>query len=155
MRILSRVCHALVVQEDALLLGPSLEPFLEGGGYSYVGAPWHPHDGWVAGKPWLAAVGGNGGLSLRRRSHALACLDAFAWQRGQWEDAYFVEALQRLGHPVAPASAASAFAVERLPSARPCGLHKAYNYLAPPELKRLLGVLEEEYERRLERLDER
>ena len=57
-----------------------------------MGAPWHPLDAWVRAKPWLAAVGGNGGLSLRRRSWSLACLDAFSCADGQWEDAFFVEA---------------------------------------------------------------
>ena len=116
----------------------------------------------MRGKAWLAAVGGNGGLSLRRRSQALACLDAGSWQRGQWEDAYFVEALQQLGHTVACSAAARAFAVERplqplqtiqplhggADDGGPCGLHKAYNYLAPDHLGRLLATVEEEYTRR-------
>ena len=54
----------LIWQEDTLLCGPLLEPFLD---YGYVGAPWDPKDAWVEGKAWLAGVGGNGGLSLRRR----------------------------------------------------------------------------------------
>ena len=71
-----------------MLCEPSLEPFLR---FAYVGAPWQPAEDWVRGKPWLAGVGGNGGLSLRRRSLSLACLDAASRQRGQWEDAFFVE----------------------------------------------------------------
>jgi hypothetical protein len=108
----------LIFQEDALLCGPSLEPTLATS--DYAGAPWDPTDGWVAGKAWLAAVGGNGGLSYRKRSHALACLDTAAWQKGQWEDAYFVERLQQLGRTVACSDAARGFAIERALHA-PCG----------------------------------
>ena len=149
----------LIFQEDALLCGPSLDTFEAE--VDYVGAPWDPSDAWVRAKAWLAAVGGNGGLSLRRRSQALRCLDEFAWQRGQWEDAYFVEKLQQLGHCVATASRARAFAIERplgggestsgsaqTAEARvqPCGLHKAYNYLGVAELVAILDGVTHAYE---------
>ena len=81
-----------------MLCGPPVQPFLR---FAYVGAPWQPAEAWVRGKPWLAGVGGNGGLSLRRRSLSLACLDAASRQRGQWEDAFFVEVLRAL-HMHAP-----------------------------------------------------
>ena len=84
----------------------------------YVGAPFEPSDAWVRGKAWLAAVGGNGGLSLRRKSHAIECLDAASWQHGQWEDAFFVEQLQLGGRSVAASGGARAFAIER-PVRRP------------------------------------
>ena len=137
----------LIFQEDALLLGPSLERFVDA--YDYVGAPFDPDDGWVRGKPWLAAVGGNGGLSLRRRSHAIACLDRACWQRGQFEDAFFIEILQQMAHRVAPADVAKQFAVERLRSNRPVGLHKAYNYQSHTALEEMLVGLEEVYASRL------
>ena len=104
----------------------------------------------MRGKPWLAGVGGNGGLSLRRRSQAVQCLDAAARQPGVWEDAFFVETLARLGHSVAPADTAREFAVERLRCAAPCGLHKVYNYLDVAEIKRLLDGVERAYEAMLE-----
>ena len=159
----------LVFQEDALLCGPSVDAFARAhaGGADYAGAPWDPRDAWVAGKAWLAAVGGNGGLSLRRRSHARACLDAACWQRGQWEDAFYVELLQQLGHRVAPSDMARRFAIERplvdarghaadVPGVRgvpgvpgaeeqPCGLHKAYNYLSPHALDAILARIEATY----------
>ena len=137
-------------QEDALLLGSSLESFVDR--YDYVGAPFDPDDGWVRGKPWLAAVGGNGGLSLRRRSQAMACLDRACCQPGQFEDAFFLEGLQQMGHKVAPADAAKEFAVERLLAERPCGLHKAYNYQGREALEELLAGLERAYEKRRDEL---
>ena len=106
----------------------------------------------MQGKPWLYAVGGNGGLSLRRRSASIACLDAACWQRGQWEDAYFVESYQRLGYPVAGANAASSFSVERVTAAKPCGVHKVYNYQSCEEVERLLGGLERAYQELLDAL---
>ena len=169
-----------------MLCGPSLEPFLR---FAYVGAPWQPAEDWVRGKPWLAGVGGNGGLSLRRRSLSLACLDAASRQRGQWEDAFFVEvrlappwrywyalhgidlpaaappssrrlhileymhvhvrvqALQQLGHSVAPAREARGFAVESVWHEAPCGMHKAYNYLPAAQLAHLLRGVERAYGR--------
>ena len=135
--------QVLIFQEDALLCGPPVHSFAYA--YSYCGAPWDSCDGWVRGKPWLSNVGGNGGLSLRRRSHSIQCLDAVSLQQGQWEDAYFVEALQCLGHAVAPAEAARDFAVERILSMAPCGLHKAYNYQDASTLRGLLQGLERHY----------
>ena len=142
----------LIFQEDAMLCGPTIAPFVES--CDYIGAPWDPSDAWVRGKAWLAAVGGNGGLSLRRRSRAIACLDAGSWQRGQWEDAFFVERHQQLGHAVASSATARAFVIERplrdmqgnsAETAQPCGLHKVYNYLAAESLSRILEKVEQAY----------
>jgi hypothetical protein len=58
----------------------------------------------------------------------------------------FVEALLRAGRRLVPAAEARAFAVERLPHARPCGLHKAYAYLPPQQLEELLRAVELEYQ---------
>ena len=144
--------HVLIFQEDALLCGRAPRVLRElSDHFGYAGAPWEPYDAWVRGKAWLGAVGGNGGLSLRRRSQALACLDLAARQPGQWEDAYFVERLQQLGHEVMPASRARHLFVERafgLEDARaePLGLHKAYAYLSPPQLQRILDGLERCYD---------
>ena len=143
--------HVLIFQEDALLCGPSIERFAAT--LDYVGAPWEPWDRWVRGKAWLCAVGGNGGLSLRKRSQAIACLDAVSRQLNQWEDAYFVETLQQLGHAVANAEQARGFAVERRGRLheRPAGLHKAYAYLTEGELGRILDRVEDAYRERARR----
>ena len=74
------------------------------------------------------------------------------WQAGQWEDAYFVEKLQMLGHVVARSEDARLFAIERPlnvkdeEDAQPCGLHKAYNYLPPKLLEAILRRLEKVYD---------
>ena len=142
--------QVLIFQEDALLCGPMIDDRTIG--IDYVGAPWDPTDAWVAGKAWLCAIGGNGGLSYRRRSQAMRCLDMGCWQAGQWEDAYFVEKLQMLGHVVARSEDARLFAIERPldvkdeEDAQPCGLHKAYNYLPPKLLESILRRLEKVYD---------
>ena len=136
----------LVFQEDTMLCGPSIEPYLK---YDYVGAPWLPTERFVRGKSWLCDVGGNGGLSLRRRSQAVRCLDEASRQPGQWEDIFFIEALQRLGFSVAPAEAACHFAVERIYVAAPVGLHKVYSYLPLPQLEAMLRLIEAGYQRLL------
>ena len=144
--------YVLIVQEDALLCTGPMQGLRTVGevsdAYDYAGAPWEPYDGWVRGKAWLNSVGGNGGLSLRRRSQALACLDLAPWQPKQWEDAYFVERLQQLGHRVMPAGRARHFAVEREYGfePRPCGVHKVYNYLPPEKLMLILTELERRYD---------
>ncbi|KAL1503174.1 hypothetical protein AB1Y20_011233 [Prymnesium parvum] len=134
--------QVLVFQEDAMLCSTHIERFLK---YDYVGAPWPATDRMVCGKPWLEGVGGNGGLSLRRRSQAFECLDVAARQPGQWEDIFFVELLQRLGFQVAPAAVAREFSVEQVFQEKPCGLHKAYNYLTVQQLNTVLCHVEATY----------
>ena len=71
----SRPCGPCGAQEDALLCGPSLEPFLR---FAYVGAPWQPAEDWVRGKPWLAGVGGNGGLHASTASEKKVSMAAWS-----------------------------------------------------------------------------
>jgi ABC-type dipeptide/oligopeptide/nickel transport system ATPase subunit len=55
----------------------------------------------------------------------------------------------QMAHRVAPADVAKQFAVERLRSSRPVGLHKAYNYQSHAALEEMLAGLEEAYASRL------
>ena len=85
----------LIFQTDSLICkrAPAIDAF---GRFDYVGAPWRADELWCAGKPWLTAVGGNGGFSLRSASKSLACLDAFSYVRGQCEDVFYVEAMPKV-----------------------------------------------------------
>ena len=56
-----------------------------------------------------------------------------------------VQALQQLGHSVAPAREARGFAVESMWHEAPCGMHKAYNYLPAAQLAHLLRGVERAY----------
>ena len=58
-----------------------------------------------------------------------------------------VQALQQLGHSVAPAREARGFAVESVWHEAPCGMHKAYNYLPAAQLAHLLRGVERAYGR--------
>ena len=57
------------------------------------------------------------------------------------------QVLQQLGHTVAPAHEAAAFAVESVWHEAPCGMHKAYNYLPLAQLAHLLRGVERAYRR--------
>ena len=56
-----------------------------------------------------------------------------------------MQALQQLGHTVAPAWEARGFAVESVWHEAPCGMHKAYNYLSAAQLAQLLRGVERAY----------
>ena len=58
-----------------------------------------------------------------------------------------MQALQQLGHTVAPAWEARGFAVESVWHEAPCGMHKAYNYLPAAQLAHLLRGVERAYGR--------
>ena len=68
----------------------------------------HPHLARIspdlAGKPWLTAVGGNGGFSLRSKSKTLECLAAHAFVRGQWCELPHISRMQRSQHVISPPS---------------------------------------------------
>jgi hypothetical protein len=176
--------HLLIVQTDTCLFtGRGLQRGSELLDFGYIGAPWvdvcticaavmartEPVCGhWVNQKqrqsvaPW----GGNGGLSLRRRSVMIdACsryrrgLDA---PRGiddareviaevEQEDVFFSVALGRMGGVphVAPRAVAATFSVESvLPStlvtpdgtSPVIGMHKMYAYQPVPVVQYLLGT---------------
>ena len=75
--------RVLIFQTDSLVCRPDIERFQT---WDYIGAPWAADDLWCVGKPWLTAVGGNGGFSLRSRSKTLECIDVHGYLRGQCED---------------------------------------------------------------------
>lgn len=56
-----------------------------------------------------------------------------------------VQLLQRLGFQVAPAAVAREFSVEQVFQEKPCGLHKAYNYLTVQQLNTVLCHVEATY----------
>jgi hypothetical protein len=100
--------RVLVFQTDSLICRRGVDEF---SAYDYVGAPWRLDQEWNHGSPWLAHAG-NGGFSLRRRSIALAMLDAIDYSRGEAEDMFFAEHIPRVGGQIASRQAAAQFAVE-------------------------------------------
>ncbi|KAG5459775.1 MAG: hypothetical protein BJ554DRAFT_8268 [Olpidium bornovanus] len=85
--------------------------------YDYVGAPWPASD-----------ESGNGGLSLRKRSHTLRCIREQPRKPGMAEDVYFSRTLQSIGALVAPRDVSAAFSVEAEFEAEPLGCENFAGY---------------------------
>lgn len=111
--------HVLVFQTDSLLLRNSPHKIQDFLCWDYVGAPWRhlPQD-----------IGGNGGLSLRRKSAMLAAISRLAGRGTDLpEDLRFCRVLRSMPkYRVAPRSIARTFSVESIFYAHPFGIHKAY-----------------------------
>ncbi|KAJ3162081.1 hypothetical protein HDU86_005779 [Geranomyces michiganensis] len=111
--------HIFFFQLDAMICSNSdqtPDDFLR---FDWIGAPW-PHI------PHLR--GGNGGLSMRRKSRLLRCLDKMQWNRGsQPEDVWFSECLNTFPDAVMPTfEEGMQFAVEGRDSPHYLGIHKPF-----------------------------
>ena len=123
--------HILLYQIDTYIRHGNIEPFLE---YDYVGAPWEPSQcTWVTSKSRV----GNGGLSLRRRSAMLRCLDTRPPRYDSSEDMYFSQTCEDLLH-LPSTDVARSFAVETWEHPDPLGFHKPWLYLPPDKIYPLL-----------------
>ncbi|KAJ3158529.1 hypothetical protein HDU86_002754 [Geranomyces michiganensis] len=112
--------HIFFFQLDAMICSNSdqtPDDFLR---FDWIGAPW-PHI------PKLR--GGNGGLSMRRKSRLLRCLDKQQWTPGsQPEDVWFSECLNSFPDAVMPTfEEGMQFAVEGRDSDHYLGIHKPFN----------------------------
>ncbi|TPX67669.1 hypothetical protein SpCBS45565_g03657 [Spizellomyces sp. 'palustris'] len=112
--------HIFFFQLDAIICSNSdmtVDDFL---GYDWIGAPW-PH--------FIDVKGGNGGLSLRRRSRLLRCLDKQTWQPTDLpEDVWFSVCLMSFPDAVMPSFEESKrFSLEGARTDRFLGVHKPYN----------------------------
>ena len=125
----------LVFQSDGLLCdapanASALREFAAS--YDYVGAPW-PLAGWgvapyhPSGSP--AAVGGNGGLSLRSRAAMLRAINAAPWD-GENEDAWLSRQTYAMGGRLPSYERAGEWGFEGVLTARggvrPLGFHKPW-----------------------------
>lgn len=125
---LSPAEHILFFQSDSILCGnahSSIEDFVD---YDWVGASWDPRY-----QPKLADVrGGNGGLSLRKRSKLLRVLELypFSASEGFGEDVFFSRKLALLPDANLPSrSVSDAFSLESTDNGHtPFGIHKPISY---------------------------
>lgn len=111
--------NILIFQTDSLLLGPGLERFL---GYDYVGAPWR----------WRKRTkGGNGGLSLRKKSSMIEALKRHLPKKiiGN-EDLFFSRAVRS----AAPYHVGKRFGVESVWHKWPVSVHKPWRHLSTTKL---------------------
>jgi hypothetical protein len=105
--------HILIFQVDCLLRRRGINEFLK---YDYVGAPWRSIR--------APSYGGNGGLSLRKKS---AMLEVLKENRVngimEQEDIFFCKALRSGGYNLAPPEVAIQFSVEEIYYPDPVGTH--------------------------------
>ena len=123
--------YILIFQTDSILRRRGIEEFLQ---YDYVGAPWKSSD--------TPEVGGNGGLSLRRRSVMLSILESGPPPGpGEAEDIYFCHRLREGAYNAAPKEVALRFSVEELYHPDPLGTHIPRQLCNSRQINRiLLGV---------------
>lgn len=114
--------HVLVFETDSMLIRKDcVEEFLD---YHYVGAP------------WPTGEGGNGGLSLHRRSSSLKVVSgpensALQSSPGAYHeifsaDLHMVSLLLSFKYSIAPRELEQRFSVEIIDHPNPCGFHKRW-----------------------------
>ncbi|RKO88161.1 hypothetical protein BDK51DRAFT_7122, partial [Blyttiomyces helicus] len=81
--------------------------------YDWVGAPW----------PYSESPGGNGGLSIRKRSMLLKAIRDVPRLIKEAEDFYYSRAIRLVGGNVASKDVARGFSVEHIFHSRPLGIH--------------------------------
>ncbi len=109
--------NILIYQTDAILLKDNIDDFLE---YDYIGAPWRND----SREKQNEKTGGNGGLSLRKRSKMIEICK----KKGNTdtnEDVYFDKC--NINYPTF--EIAKSFSVETLFYNDPFGIHNAYNHI--------------------------
>ena len=123
--------HILIFQTDSCLCSNSKHPieyYLE---YGYVGGPLKPSD------DDDAIVYQNGGFSLRRKSAMLKAIETKKPNENTWPcDKWYSSKKKDIVKP-APYNVAKEFAVERVLTDRPYGVHKPWNFLKKDELDKL------------------
>ncbi len=139
--------HVLVFQTDSMFLRPprpgELENLLN---HSYVGAPWCElfiKNPLSPGTPFPV---GNGGFSLRRRSHSLGVIEDY-WRRRDLvalelhklpEDQFFCALFAFLpGYSLPSKEVAAEFGTESEYEGDPMSCHKPWFWLQKPDLERL------------------
>jgi hypothetical protein len=109
----------LIFQTDTLIFKQNKHKINDFLHYDYVGAPWTD----PILKMWRVSHGGNGGLSLRKKSKMLEIIETKPY-RGQPEDVYFCTSTIPLKIPTI--NDAKNFSVELLMHATSFGCHKPW-----------------------------
>lgn len=109
----------LIFQTDSYLRKSGVETFLRYG-FPILGAPWR----WCPEKH----QGGNGGLSLRKKSAMLAIIARFPYREEWAEDVYFHIHAPLLNYSLAPRHIGKLFSIETIDSKESYGAHKPWAY---------------------------
>lgn len=141
--------HALIIQDDGMIVRPGIERFLK---YDYVGAPWADDIRNVYIKENITKdLVGNGGLSLRRISkmkyicykHGTDAKQLFYRNMNRTpEDVFFIKHLVHMSDVTLPTSLeASFFSSEQIINLQSIGFHKVWAYNMPDNVKRLFDEI--------------
>jgi len=118
----------LIFQTDTLICENQktlINDFLQ---YDYVGAPWSFKHIGEKGR-----VGGNGGLSLRKKSKMLEKIRNCNNDENQFEDMYFSNSCSMLNFP--EFTKAKNFSIETVFNEKSFGVHKPWSYMSSDNLK--------------------
>jgi len=107
----------LIFQTDTIICEETKELIYDFMEYDYVGAPWKDND-----------IGGNGGLSLRRKTKMLEILDKCKYN-GINEDEYFSWGCEGVFINMPSKNDAKNFSIETIYNEKSFGIHKAWGYL--------------------------
>lgn len=111
--------NILIIQHDSALLKKGIEEFYE---WDYIGAPWK-----------FQQHGGNGGLSFRKKSAMIECINTLPYYDNINEDVYFSNALIILGKKLAPREVCEKFSCETIFKLGTLGYHAIEKYLPEHE----------------------
>lgn len=127
--------HALIIQDDGILVKSGVESFLM---YDYVGAPWLDVDGNKYIKENInPALVGNGGFSLRNVKKASEIVSKYEKEKYNLfldnqveipEDVYFVQCLVLEDAKLPTTNTASMFSSEQIMNIKSLGFHKPWMY---------------------------
>lgn len=127
----------LIFQLDTLLSDKYYNNIYNFMDYDYVGAPWHKQN-----------YGGNGGLSLRRKSKMLEIINDKNYKENKpnayyYEDGYF-SCYPNINTPEREIS--KTFSVESYHYDKPVGIHKSFYFSTPEQYKELMSHIPRLYE---------
>jgi hypothetical protein len=111
--------NILIFQTDSFLVKKGLEDILQYN-FAYIGAPW-------AHIPEVKQAG-NGGLSLRKKSWMLRCIEQHPWQENLPEDLYFHYTLTELNAELPSVDLSKTIFVENIYHPQPYGYHQHWKH---------------------------
>lgn len=127
--------HALIIQDDGLLLKKGVEAFMD---FDYVGAPWIDAEGNKYIKEYVnPALVGNGGFSLRNVPKSIEIVEKYDKEKHTLfyenqveipEDVYFVQGFVLEDANLPSSTKASLFSSEQILNTESIGFHKPWVY---------------------------
>lgn len=125
--------NILIFQQDTGILRNGIEEYYQ---YDFIGAPIDPNR--CAG--WKSTPSMNGGLSLRKKSAMIKCLEKFQYDvHSDNEDIFFCKSLYKLSANLPTIEVAKKFSVETMFTLGSFGYHAMHRYLNKNECDLILN----------------